>query len=133
MNIPIKKDKRFKVTKEIVQEIRELRKQNKTLQYIADRFNVGTSTIRYWTDDGYRLKMREKNAKRKSTNKQRYKNRNESTKEYTRNNCLGYIEKYVNDVKYKPKYKKYTLFGQSPKFWETLIENENKFGYLKID
>lgn len=132
-NLNIKKDRRFKVTKEIVKDIRKLRSENKTLQFIADKYGVVTSTIRYWTEDGYRLKMREKNAKLKGNNKKRYQNNKEHYKYFTRENCLGYIEKYVNTAKYKQGLKRYKLFGQDVEFWEKVIKEENMFGKLKID
>ena len=131
----ITNDKRYKVSQKIVNEIRDLRKQKLSYQKIADKYNLSLSTIKYWTNDDYREKMRIKNAKRKSLKKEnmrRIELMKRDSKTYTRENCLGYIHKYVMKVKYKPKEKQYRLFGQDVDFWDNILETEKK-GLIKVN
>lgn len=61
MTVDIKYDQRYKVTPEIVAEMRKMRKEGKTFQYIADYFDVGSFTAYYWCVDSYRKKKRKQN------------------------------------------------------------------------
>lgn len=63
-------DKRYKVTQELVNQMRLLREQGRTLQSIADEFEVSYSTVLYWTNQEQRDKQRAKNALRKRTGKE---------------------------------------------------------------
>jgi hypothetical protein len=64
------KDKRYKVTQEAVNKMRELRAEGWTYQSIADKFDVSYPTAVYWTNKEQRDKQRAKIAKRKKTGKE---------------------------------------------------------------
>lgn len=63
-------DKRYKLTQEDVNQMRELRAEGWTYQSIADKFDVAYSTAQYWTNEEQRVKARIKNAKRRKTGKE---------------------------------------------------------------
>ena len=63
-------DKRYKVTQEVVDKMRELRAEGWTYQSIADKFDVSYNTALYWTNEDQRAKQRAKNAKRRRTGKE---------------------------------------------------------------
>lgn len=63
-------DKRYKVTQEAVNKMRELRAEGWTYQEIADGFEVSYSTAVYWTNEDQRAKQRAKIAKRRKTGKE---------------------------------------------------------------
>ena len=63
-------DKRYKVTQDVVDKMRALRKQSWTYQSIADRFNVSYATANYWCNKASRDKQRAKNAKRRYEGKE---------------------------------------------------------------
>lgn len=63
-------DKRYKVTQEVVDKMRELRAEGWTYQAIADQFDVSYPTAVYWTNEDQRAKQRAKNAKRRRTGKE---------------------------------------------------------------
>ena len=58
-------DKRYKVTQEIVDSMRELRAQGLSYAKIGKRFNLSSSTSLYWCDSSQRQKQRNKNSKRR--------------------------------------------------------------------
>lgn len=57
-----KYDLRFKLSIKDIKQIVRLKKKN-TLRYIADKFNISTSTVLYYTNSEYRKKQMAKNAK----------------------------------------------------------------------
>tara|TARA_Y100001951_G_C11238067_1_gene238737 strand:- start:158 stop:583 length:426 start_codon:yes stop_codon:yes gene_type:complete len=59
-------DKRYKLSQQDVNEIRELKKLGFSNKELALAFEVSTVTIVYWCNDESRAKQRLKNAKRKS-------------------------------------------------------------------
>ncbi len=65
------KDKRYKLTPEDVNIMRELREAGNSLSQIQKileeeyGIKISTSTILYWTSEEQRIKQRKKNAKRK--------------------------------------------------------------------
>lgn len=63
-------DKRYKVTQEVVDKMRELRAEGWTYQAIADQFDVSYNTALYWTNEDQRAKQRAKNAKRRRKGKE---------------------------------------------------------------
>ncbi len=63
-------DRRYKLTQEDVNQMRELRAEGWTYQSIADKFDVAYSTAQYWTNKEQRVKARIKNAKRRKTGKE---------------------------------------------------------------
>tara|TARA_B100000029_G_scaffold459320_1_gene489355 strand:+ start:258 stop:686 length:429 start_codon:yes stop_codon:yes gene_type:complete len=58
-------DKRYKLSQQDVEDIRELKKLGFTNKELALAFAVSESTILYWYNDESRAKQRLKNAKRK--------------------------------------------------------------------
>jgi orotate phosphoribosyltransferase-like protein len=64
MTIPIKYDTRYKVTQEIVDEMRRLRDKGLSYQSIADLFGLSSHTPYYWINAKYRKHKREQNSKR---------------------------------------------------------------------
>ena len=63
MTIPIQYDKRYKVTKEIVEKMNEMHKQGYSYDKIAEAFEVSYTTAYYWCNDKYRADRREINRK----------------------------------------------------------------------
>jgi hypothetical protein len=59
------KDKRYKLTQQDVNDIRELKKLGFSNRELALSFAVSPTTIVYWCNDESRAKQRLKNAKRK--------------------------------------------------------------------
>tara|TARA_B100000029_G_scaffold513260_1_gene612222 strand:- start:2847 stop:3260 length:414 start_codon:yes stop_codon:yes gene_type:complete len=59
------KDNRYKLSQEDVNSIRELRENGYSYSKISLLYPVCAETIRYWTDEEYRKKQRQKNALRK--------------------------------------------------------------------
>lgn len=64
MTIPIKYDTRYKVTQEIVDEMRRLRDKGLSYQSIADLFGLSSHTPYYWINAKYRKQKRKQNSKR---------------------------------------------------------------------
>ena len=60
----IDRDRRYKVTPEIVLKMRYMRANGSTLREIGERFKVSGSTALYWTSKEQRNKQRAKNALR---------------------------------------------------------------------
>jgi hypothetical protein len=60
MTIPIEYDRRYKVTNEIISEMRGLKKQGLSCRAIAEKMglNVSIETIRYWCNDEFRIQKR---------------------------------------------------------------------------
>ena len=67
MEVPIEKDKRYKVNQAIVNQMRDMRNNKQSYKVIADHFNVSQHTAYYWCNEKYRKQKQAINAKRVHT------------------------------------------------------------------
>jgi len=132
MSVDIRLDKRYKVTNEIVKEMRILFKKGESIHQIAKRFKVSYHTPYYWIKDEYRRKKRIINAKRISTTNERVKSLKIQKKLFKKMYAIGYIAKQVNAYQYKKE--DAIILGISMKeHWIPYLKENFKKGSIKIE
>lgn len=97
--------KRKKITKEVIEKMRELKSKGYSYTQISFKLRVNTQTILYHLNEKYREKRKKSSRK---IMKKRYKKLrgDENRKEYARNYCR---KRYKNDVEFREKQKKRCL------------------------
>jgi len=102
MGISLELDRRYKVNKEVVRKMKQLREGGLSYQKIADKFGLCSNTVMYWVDKEYRKKQRKSNSSRRYPNNElRVQNHIKQDKLFRFDYALGYIAKQVNSCQYK--------------------------------
>lgn len=94
-------DKRYKVTLDMVEKMKKLRKKGYSYSYIGERLGVSHHTVYYWLVESYRRYKRRLNALRKSDNKHRVELHKKQDKMFRKDFALGYIAKQVNAYQFR--------------------------------
>tara|TARA_R100001594_G_C3904945_1_gene231843 strand:+ start:208 stop:606 length:399 start_codon:yes stop_codon:yes gene_type:complete len=124
------KDKRYKVTQEVVDKMRKFRNGGLSYQKIADMFSVSYSTALYWCNEYQRDKQRKKNAKRRKSGselkksiKQSLEKRKENFIRYPKTKLRHDIQSALNERRNKRKSVKGIAIDEAKKLVDSGVLN----------
>ena len=101
MGVSLELDKRYKVNNEIIERMKELKKQGISNRQIGFKLGLSANTVTYWLEEDYRDRQRRKIAKRKYTNNlARIRHAKEQKAKFRLDYALGYIAKQCNTLEY---------------------------------
>ncbi len=111
-------DYRYKITKEQIEQARELRATGLSQQKVADQLGLTRNQVQYWTNDESRAKQRAKNAQYNNWQtmteaekakklKQDYKKRRENWEETP----ATYLKHAVHSAKAEKRSNRHTVMG----------------------
>jgi len=123
----------MKVTKEILEKIRELRIKNMTYKQIAQEFNLATSSIGYHLNERTKQSSKERACLRSRNltpeqRKERYKKRYDYTKKYI-------MDRYRNDEEFRKKFIQYQIKSKKKRqaVWKNDSSRCNRCGKKKVN
>tara|TARA_B100000029_G_scaffold165551_1_gene161739 strand:- start:3549 stop:3977 length:429 start_codon:yes stop_codon:yes gene_type:complete len=117
------KDKRYKLTQQDVNDIRELKKLGFSNKELALAFSVSPTTIVYWCNDESRAKQRLKNAKRKEPYSERKKQRDkQKRKENWEETPVSFLRHRYHSRKSDKRAEFKTMYGHDREVWDRIAE-----------